>query len=79
VHQDHLVKKLRRQGIQSYQATNQYLEAEYLPKHNDRLAQEAEDYHGKAPIQNRPQEIFRFETERWVSNFWVIQYQGRHL
>jgi hypothetical protein len=36
VHQDRLVKKLRRQGIQSYEATNEYLEAEYLPEHNRR-------------------------------------------
>jgi len=28
VHEDRLVKKLRRQGIQSYEATNEYLEAE---------------------------------------------------
>jgi len=37
VHQDRLVKKLRRQGIQSYEATNEYLEAEYLAEHNQRL------------------------------------------
>jgi transposase len=82
VHQDRLVKKLRRQGIRSYQATNEYLEAEYLPEHNDRFAREAtaaEDYHGKAPSPSRLQEIFRFETERWVSNDWVMQYGGRHL
>jgi transposase len=82
VHQDRLVKKLRRQGIQSYQATNEYLEAEYLPEHNDRFAREAaeaEDYHGKAPSPSRLRELFRFETERWVSNDWVIQYRGRHL
>jgi transposase len=82
VHQDRLVKKLRCQGIQSYQATNEYLEAEYLPGHNGRFARaaaEAEDYHAKAPSSSRLQEIFRFETERWVSNDWVIQYRGRHL
>jgi len=82
VHQDRLVKKLRRQGIQSYQATNEYLQADYLPEHNRRFAREAaekEDYHAKAPSPSRLQEIFRFETERWVSNDWVIQYRGRHL
>ena len=30
VHQDRLVKKLRRQGIASYEAANEYLEAEYI-------------------------------------------------
>ena len=82
VHQDRLVKKLRRQGIQSYPATNQYLEEGYLPEHNDRFAREAaeaEDYHAKVPNPSRLQEIFRIETERWVSNDWVIQYRGRQL
>src|ERR1700751_1437160 len=52
VHQDRLVKKLRRQGIASYEATNEYLEAEYLPEHNQRFAREAgraENYHVKTP------------------------------
>jgi transposase len=82
VHQDRLVKKLRRQGIQSDAATNEYLEAEYLAEHNSRFARvaaETEDYHAKAPSASRLQEIFRLETERWVSNDWVIQYGGRHL
>ena len=30
VHQDRLVKKLRRQGIASYEAANEYMEGEYL-------------------------------------------------
>jgi len=41
VHQDRLVKKLRRQEIQSYEATNEYLEAEYLAEHNQRFARES--------------------------------------
>jgi len=38
VHQDRLVRNWRRQGIQSYEAANEYLEAEYLPEHNQRFA-----------------------------------------
>lgn len=52
VHQDRLVKKLGRQWIQSYEATNEYLEAEYLQEHNRRFAREAarsENYHVRAP------------------------------
>src|SRR5437879_2314684 len=52
VHQDRLVKKLRRQGIASYEAANEYLEAEYLAEHNQRFAREAaraENYHVRAP------------------------------
>jgi transposase len=82
VHQDRLVKKLRRQGIQSYAATNEYLQAEYLPEHNRRFAREAarpEDYHVRTPSAVRLREVFRLETERWISNDWVVQYRGHFL
>src|ERR1700730_7095883 len=82
VHQDRLVKKLRRQGIQSYEATNAYLEAEYLPEHNQRFAREAarsENYHLKTPSAAKLREVFRLETERWISNDWVVQYRGHFL
>ena len=82
VHQDRLVKKLRRQGIQSYEATNEYLEAEYLPEHNRRFAREAaraENYHVRTPSATKLREIFRLETERWISNDWVVQYRRHFL
>jgi hypothetical protein len=82
VHQDRLVKKLRRQEIQNYEATNEYLEAEYLPEHNRRFAREAarpENYHVRAPSPTKLREVFRLETERWISNDWVVQYRGHFL
>jgi len=82
VHQDRLVKKLRRQGIQSYEATNEYLEAEYLAEHNQRFARaaaRAENYHVKTPSAAKLREVFRLETERWISNDWVVQYRGHFL
>jgi transposase len=82
VHQDRLVKKLRRRGIESYEAANEYLEAEYLAEHNRRFAREAarpENYHVKTPSTAKLREVFRLETERWISNDWVVQYQGRFL
>jgi hypothetical protein len=82
VHQDRLVKKLRRKGIQSYEATNEYLEADYLPEHNQRFAREAarpENYHVRTPSAARLREVFRLETERWISNDWVVQYRGHLL
>jgi hypothetical protein len=82
VHQDRLVKKLRRQGIASYEAANEYLEGEYLPEHNRRFAREAaraENYHVRAPSAAKLREVFRLETERWISNDWVVQYQGHFL
>ena len=82
VHQDRLVKKLRRQGIQSYEAANEYLEGEYLPEHNQRFAREAarpENYHVRTPSAAKLREVFRLETERWISNDWVVQYRGHFL
>ena len=82
VHQDRLVKKLRRQGIQSYEATNAYLEGEYLTEHNRRFARtaaRAENYHVRAPSAAKLREVFRLETERWISNDWVVQYRGHFL
>src|ERR1700719_2526003 len=79
-HQDRLIKKMRRKQIASYQAANQYLEQEYLPQHNRRFARQpaqAEDYHGRQPTARQLQEIFRLETERTISNDWVIRHEGR--
>jgi hypothetical protein len=82
VHQDRLVKKLRRQGIASYEAANEYMEAEYLAEHNRRFAREAarpENYHVRAPSAAKLREVFRLETQRWISNDWVVQYRGHFL
>jgi hypothetical protein len=82
VHQDRLTKKLRRKGITSYEAANQYLEEKYLGEHNRRFARmaaEPEDYHRRKPIARELHQIFRLETERAVGNDWVIRHQGRYL
>ena len=82
VQQDRLVKKLRRQGIQSYEAANAYLEGEYLAEHNRRFARaaaRAENYHVRAPSVAKRREVFRLETQRWISNDWVAQYRGHFL
>lgn len=79
-HQDRLVKKLRRRKIQSYEAANQYLEAEYLPEHNLRFARAAaaaEDYHRKRPSGKELDEVFRLETERVIGHDWVVRHQNR--
>jgi len=81
-HQDRLIKKLRRKGIASYEAANQYLEQEYLPQHNRRFARppaQAEDYHGHKPSRRERREIFRLESRRRISNDWVVRYEGRWL
>src|SRR5438034_10068664 len=82
VHQDRLIKKLRRKKIDSYEAANEYLEKEYMPGHNRRFARvaaKAEDYHGRKPTTRELREIFRLETERAIANDWVVRHEGRYL
>jgi helix-turn-helix protein len=82
IHQDRLVKKLRRQGLTSHAAVNEYLEKEYLPAHNRRFARaaaEPEDYHRRRPGASQLRQIFRLETERRISNDWVVRHEGRLL
>jgi len=79
-HQDRLVKKLRRKGIASHEAANAYLNSEYLPEHNQRFARPAlrpEDYHRRRPCATELDKIFRMETERVISDDWVVRYHSR--
>lgn len=82
VHQDRLIKKLRRKGIATYEAANEYLEQAYLAEHNRRFARvaaEPEDYHRRKPRARELGQIFRLETERAIGNDWVIRHHGRYL
>ena len=82
VHQDRLVKKLRRKNIANAQAANAYLQQEYLPALNQRFAKPAarpEDYHRAKPSAEELDAIFRLEEQRAVSQDWVLRYQGRFL
>jgi transposase len=79
-HQDRLVKKLRRKGVTSHEVANVYLRSEYLAEHNQRFARTAarkEDYHRRAPRAAELDRIFRLETERTVSEDWVVRYGNR--
>lgn len=79
-HQDRLVKKLRRQKIATHEEVNRYLEREYCDEHNRRFAIEAAsevDYHLAAPPGQKRREIFRLETERVLSNDWVVRHDNR--
>jgi transposase len=81
-HQDRLIKKLRRRGIATYDAANQYLEQEYLPQHNRQFARppaQPEDYHGRKPSARELHGIFRLESTRSISNDWVIRRDNRWL
>src|SRR5260370_24691168 len=79
-HQDRLVKKLRRKKVATHAQANAYLEGEYLPEHNRRFARPAakpEDYHRRAPRATEVDRIFRLESERTVSDDWVVRYDNR--
>jgi transposase len=79
-HQDRLVKKLRLKGIAGHAEANAYLESEYLEEHNQRFKRTAikpEDYHRPRPSAAELDKVFRLETERTISDDWVVQYHRR--
>jgi transposase len=79
-HQDRLIKKMRRKKIRTHEQANVYLQQDYLPEHNQRFRQaaaEAEDYHRRAPSATELREVFRLESERTISNDWVVRYDNR--
>jgi len=79
-HQDRLVKKLRRKKIATHAQANAHLEAEYLPEHNRRVGRTAarpQDYHRRAPCAAELDRIFRLESERTISDDWVVRYENR--
>jgi hypothetical protein len=79
-HQDRLIKKMRRKKIGTHEQANIYLQQEYLPEHNQRfrhVAAEAENYHRQAPSAAQLREVFRLESERVLSNDWVVRYDNR--
>ena len=81
-HQDRLVKKLRRKGICGHEAANVYLRNEYLAEHNGRFGRAAarpEDYHRRAPGRAELDRIFRLETERSLSEDWVVRHENRYF
>jgi transposase len=79
-HPDRLIKKMRRKKIGTHEQANVYLQQDYLPEHNQRFrcaAAEEEDYHRQAPSAAQLREVFRLESERIISNDWVVRYDKR--
>lgn len=80
--QDRLVKQLRRRGITTYAAANQFLVDEYFPAHNARFAVAAADpadFHLPLPPRFKHAHVFCLETPRVVGNDWVVRYANRAL
>lgn len=81
-HQDRLIKKMGRKKIRTHEAANGFLQEEYLPDHNQRFAREPaepQDYHRKAPCKRELEQVFCLETERSISNDWVVRYENRYF
>ena len=81
-HQDRLIKKMGRKKIRTHQAANEFLQAEYLADHNQRYAREPaapQDYHRRPPSARELEQVFCLESERSISNDWVVRYQNRYL
>ena len=80
--QDRLIKKMGRQKIRTHAAANRFLQEEYLADHNARFAREAaesQDYHRQAPRAPELEQVFCLESERSISNDWVVRYENRYL
>lgn len=81
-HQDRLIKKMGRKKIRTHEAANRFLQQEYLADHNARFGQEAaepQDYHRQAPSARELEQVFCLETERSISNDWVVRYENRYF
>jgi hypothetical protein len=81
-HQDRLIKKMGRKKIRTHQAANHFLQLQYLADHNARFARPPagpQDYHRKAPAVRDLEQVFCLETERSISNDWVVRYENRYF
>lgn len=81
-HQDRLIKKMGRKKIRTHEAANAFLQQEYLAGHNARFAREPaqpQDYHRPAPGARELDEVFCLETERSISNDWVVRYGNAYF
>lgn len=81
-HQDRLIKKMRLKRIQTYAEANAFLEKAYLPEHNRRFARvpaKLENYHRPTPGKKELDEVFHLETERTISNDWVVRHDNRYF
>lgn len=81
-HQDRLIKKMGRKKIRTHGAANRFLQQDYLDDHNQRFAREPglpQDYHRQAPAARELEQVFCLETERSISNDWVVRYENRYF
>ena len=81
-HQDRLIKKMGRKKIRTHESANQFLQQQYLGDHNARFARQPaqpQNYHRRAPSARELEQVFCLETERSISNDWVVRYGNRYF
>jgi hypothetical protein len=81
-HQDRLIKKMGRKKIRTHEEAHRFLQEEYLADHNARFAREPaspQDYHRNKPSARELEQVFCLETERSISNDWVVRYENRYF
>ena len=81
-HQDRLLRKMGRRRIRTHEAANEFLQQEYLCDHNTRFAREPaepQDYHRRPPAARELDQVFCLESERSISNDWVVRYENRYF
>ena len=80
--QDRLVKALRRKGISTLEAANDFLEKRFLEPFNKQfevLPRQAGDLHRRISrsLRLRLDHILSFQEKRVVKNDWTVQWRGR--
>lgn len=78
--QDRLVKELRLKGISTIVEANTFLEAEFLPKFNQRFQKQAKkkaDFHQPLTIKDNLAKSFSIKSERLVNNDFTISFKNR--
>lgn len=79
--QDRLVKALRRAGIESLEAANEFLDSSYLPEWNRRFGRApacAEGAHKPLLKDQNLASILSYVEERTVANDYTVSWLGQH-
>lgn len=77
--QDRLVKELRLEGISTIAEANTFLEAEFLPKFNQRFQKQAKkkaNFHQPLTIKDNLEKSFSIKSERLVQNDFTISFKN---
>ena len=80
--QDQLVTAMRREKVKDLASANEFLEKDFLSKHNHRFAIEPAgkaDVHRRLPRGAKMARVLSFQESRVVQNDWTIRWRNRWL